>query len=51
MVAADCRQRRMVEVGDKSHQIPLEVRLYRSRHPLGPLGEALWAATVEGAGG
>lgn len=47
MVAADCRQGRMVEVGDKSHQVPLEVRLYRSRNPLGPLAEALWQATVE----
>jgi DNA-binding transcriptional LysR family regulator len=46
MVAADCRQGRMVEVGDKSHEVPLEVRLYRSRNPLGPLAEALWQATV-----
>lgn len=51
MVAADCRQGRMVELGDKSHQVPLEVRLYRSRHPLGPLGETFWRATMEGAGG
>lgn len=50
MVAADCRLQRMVEVGDKSHQVPLEVRLYRSRHPLGPLAEALWQATVESTG-
>jgi DNA-binding transcriptional LysR family regulator len=47
MVAADCRQGRMVEVGDRSHRVPLEVRLYRSRNPLGTLGEALWQATVE----
>lgn len=45
MVAVDCRQGRMVEVGDKSHHVPLEVRLYRSRNPLGPLAEALWHAT------
>jgi DNA-binding transcriptional LysR family regulator len=45
MVAVDCRQGRMVEVGDKSHHVPLEVRLYRSRNPLGPLAEALWQAT------
>ena len=50
MVAADCRQGRMVEVGDKSHEVPLEVRLYRSRNPLGPLAEALWQATVESSG-
>lgn len=47
MVAADCRQGRMVEVGDRSHQVPLEVRLYRSRNPLGALAEGLWQATVE----
>ena len=46
MVAADCRQGRMAEVGDKSHEIPLEVRLYRSRGPLGPLAEALWQETA-----
>lgn len=45
MVAVDCRQGRMVEVGDQSHHVPLEVRLYRSRNPLGPLAEALWQAT------
>ena len=50
MVAADCRQGRMVEVGDKSHEVPLEVRLYRSRNPLGGLAETLWQATVEAAG-
>lgn len=50
MVAADCRQGRMVEVGDKSHEVPLEVRLYRSRNPLGPLAEALWQASVESSG-
>ncbi len=50
MVAADCRQGRMVEVGDKSHEVPLEVRLYRSRNPLGTLAEALWQATVETSG-
>lgn len=44
MVAVDCRQGRMVVVGDKSHHVPLEVRLYRSRNPLGPLAEALWRA-------
>jgi DNA-binding transcriptional LysR family regulator len=51
MVVADCRQGRMLEVGDKSHAVPLEVRLYRSRNPLGALAEALWQATVKGAGG
>lgn len=50
MVAADCRQGRMAEVGDGSHQVPLEVRLYRSRNPLGPLAEALWKSTVESPG-
>lgn len=50
MVAADCRQGRMVEVGHKSHEVPLEVRLYRSRNPLGTLAEALWQATVETSG-
>jgi DNA-binding transcriptional LysR family regulator len=50
MVAADCRQGRMVEVGDKSHEVPLEVRLYRSRNPLGPLAEVLWRATVGPSG-
>lgn len=49
MVAADCRQGRMVQVGDKSHVVPLEVRLYRSRTRLGRLAEALWQATVEAA--
>lgn len=49
LVAADCRQGRMVEVGDKSHQVPLEVRMYRSRNSLGPLAEALWQATSETA--
>ena len=51
LVAADCRQGRLVEVGDKSHQVPLEVHVYRSRNPLGPLAEALWHATVKGSGG
>lgn len=50
MVAAECRQGRMVELGDKSHAVPLEVRLYRSRNPLGPLAEALWQATVDAGG-
>lgn len=50
MVSADCRQGRMVEVGDKSHEVPLEVRLYRSRDPLGPLAEALWQETVKTSG-
>lgn len=50
MVAADCRQGRMVEVGDKSHEVPLEVRLYRSRNPLGTLAEDLWQATLEASG-
>lgn len=50
MVAADVRQKRMVEVGNKSHEVPLEVRLYRSRNPLGALAEALWRATVDTAG-
>lgn len=51
MVAADCRQGRMVQVGDRSHVVPLEVRLYRSRNPLGSLAEALWQATLETAAG
>jgi DNA-binding transcriptional LysR family regulator len=50
MVAADCRQGRMAQVGDRSHEVPLEVHLYRSRNPLGPLAEALWRASVEGTG-
>lgn len=51
MVAADCRQGRMVEVGNKSHEVPLEVRLYRARTPLGTLAESLWRATVESTAG
>jgi LysR family transcriptional regulator, hypochlorite-specific transcription factor HypT len=47
MVAADCRQGRMAEVGDKSHEVPLEVRLYRPRNPLGPLAEALWQESAK----
>ena len=50
MVAADCRQGRMVELGDRSHEVPLEVRLYRSRNPLGAVAEALWQATVDASG-
>lgn len=50
MVSADCRQGRMVEIGDRSLEVPLEVRLYRSRSPLGPLAEALWQETVKSSG-
>lgn len=47
MVSADCRQGRMAQVGDRSHEVPLEIHLYRARNPLGTLAEALWKATVE----
>lgn len=47
MVAADLRQRRLVQVGDRSHEIRLEVRLYRPRRRLSALAEALWADSAE----
>jgi DNA-binding transcriptional LysR family regulator len=49
MVAADCRSGRLQQVGDRSHEIRLEVRLYRPRRRLPRLAEALWAATAERA--
>jgi len=50
MVAADCRLGRLVQVGDRSHEIPLQVRLYRRRQRLSPMGETLWAATAKDGG-
>jgi DNA-binding transcriptional LysR family regulator len=50
MVAADCRGGRLVQVGDRSHEIPLQVRLYRRRQRLSPMGETLWAATAKDDG-
>jgi LysR family transcriptional regulator, hypochlorite-specific transcription factor HypT len=49
LVAADCRQGRLVQVGDRSDEIRLEVRLYRRRQRLSALGESLWEATAAGA--
>jgi DNA-binding transcriptional LysR family regulator len=49
MVAADCRLGRLIQVGDRSDEIRLEVRLYRRRQRLPALGEALWAATATSA--
>jgi DNA-binding transcriptional LysR family regulator len=49
MVAADCRSGRLQQVGDRSHEIRLEVRLYRPRRRLLRLAEALWVATSERA--
>jgi LysR family transcriptional regulator, hypochlorite-specific transcription factor HypT len=48
MVAADCRLGRLIQIGDRSDEIPLEVRIYRRRHRLPALGEALWTATAAG---
>ncbi len=45
MVASDCRLGRMVQVGDRSHETRLEVRLYRPRQRMSALAETLWAAT------
>lgn len=45
MVAADLRRARMVQAGDRSLEVRLEVRLYRPRRALSRLAETLWQAT------
>lgn len=46
MVVADLRQQRLHQLGDRSHEIRLEVRLYRPKRRLSALAESLWADTA-----
>jgi LysR family transcriptional regulator, hypochlorite-specific transcription factor HypT len=47
LVAADCRAGTLLQLGDRNHEIRLEVRLYRAKQRLPPRAEALWSATAE----
>ncbi|MBO9678792.1 LysR family transcriptional regulator [Paenacidovorax monticola] len=47
MVHADCKAARLAPVGDKRMETRFDVRLYRPKHRLGPLAEALWRAIAQ----
>ena len=46
MVQADCKAGRLALAGAKSMEIRFEVRLYRPKRRLSPLGEAVWRSAV-----
>ncbi len=47
MVHADCKAARLAPAGDKRMEARFDVRLYRPKHRLGPLAEALWRAITQ----
>lgn len=47
MVHADCKAARLALAGDKRMETRFDVRLYRPKHRLGPLAEALWRAITQ----
>ncbi|WP_332672062.1 LysR substrate-binding domain-containing protein [Aromatoleum sp.] len=49
LVADDVAAGRLVEAGAREWSIPMEVRLYRDRAPLGQAGEDFWAAVAAAA--
>lgn len=44
LIAVDLAEDRLVKVGDEGWTIPVEIRLYRPREPIGRIAEGLWAA-------
>jgi DNA-binding transcriptional LysR family regulator len=50
LVAADTRQGRLVQVGERNDEVRLEVRMYRRRQRMSAFGETLWNATAHAAG-
>lgn len=49
LAAEDIASRRLVDAGNGGHSIPVEIRLFRSRHRQSPAAEAFWRVMSSGS--